>query len=308
MGWAAALQAPADAGSLPRTTPGIAGPTDADQGGNSGNIQQMVQQFLAGKPPGAQTLQALKAYMAQQGINIDIPTHGGGQLSDDKIVLPNQQVIDLWGDVGGANSQQWADDGFWVNGQPSATPGVVTQSPDAGGFGGYGGVSLDPMSGVAPFTAQGLIRPYDKEFSFTPQDYLNSPDYQFLKSEGIDAVQQSAAGRGVLNTTGTLKNLASHVGGIAAQGLNDYFGRQLGMQGFNRGTYWGNQDNAYNKLAGNAQLGLNAATNYANNVSATQASMGGANAANAVNRGNNWAGLIGNAADIFGGIFASRGK
>lgn len=293
-----------------RTNPGNPAPNVppvTNGGGNGQNVQQLVQQFLQGKPPGTETLQQLKTYLAQQGINIEIPTRAGGQLSSDKIVLPDQSVIDLYGDVGGANTPQWAADGYWVGGRPSSTPGTWSD-PNAGemGGGGPGGVSLNPMSNVAPFTAPGLLAPYTQEASYNSNDIINSPEYQNILKRGMEAVQQSAAGEGTLKTGGTLKGLSDYAQGSMTSHISDILNRQLGVMGFNRGTLWGNQDNAYSKLYGTANIGLSAASSFANNTSGLITGQANANAQNTMNQGQNVGDLVGLGSDLFGGWFNQR--
>jgi hypothetical protein len=71
-------------------------------------------------------------------------------------------------------------------------------------------------------------------FDFAPfappsaQDVLqNDPGYQFRLGQGLQAVQQSAAARGVLNTGGTLKDIADYGQNYASGEYGNAFNRAL---------------------------------------------------------------------------------
>lgn len=76
----------------------------------------------------------------------------------------------------------------------------------------------------------------------------NDPGYQFELQQGTNAVQGSAAARGLLRSGRTLKDLTSYAQGLAAARAGDAFTRELGA--FN---------NKQNQLFNLAQLGANAA-------------------------------------------------
>jgi len=56
-----------------------------------------------------------------------------------------------------------------------------------------------------------------KQFSFDPSQIASTPEYQFALQQGDQAVQQSAAARGLLGSGGTLKALTSFGQGLASQ-------------------------------------------------------------------------------------------
>lgn len=101
-----------------------------------------------------------------------------------------------------------------------------TPPPDGGGGGGGGGTVgsiLAPFRGTMPSIPQGTSYLPDLPV-FTPptykapdafkapsaEDAINSPGYQFRLGQGEQALQQSAAARGVLNTGGTLKDILGY--------------------------------------------------------------------------------------------------
>lgn len=64
-----------------------------------------------------------------------------------------------------------------------------------------------------------------KQFSFNPSDLGADPGYAFALKQGQDAIQRSAAARGGLFNTGTLKSLAGYTTGTANTYFNDAFSR-----------------------------------------------------------------------------------
>lgn len=116
--------------------------------------------------------------------------------------------------------------------------------------------------------------PYFQQ-NFSQSDFQADPGYQFRLQQGMDAIQRSAAARGGLGTTGTMKSLNDYAQGQASQEYQNAYNR-----------FTNNQTNRFNRLASlsgmgqtanaeNAQAGMN----YANN--AGQNMMGAANAAGA---------------------------
>jgi hypothetical protein len=72
-----------------------------------------------------------------------------------------------------------------------------------GGGGGGNGISDRPVfnfPGLPGFTPPQFNRP-------TVQDAFNEPGYQFRLQSGSDALQRSAAAKGLLRTGGTLKSI-----------------------------------------------------------------------------------------------------
>lgn len=123
---------------------------------------------------------------------------------------------------------------------------------------------------------------------FTTQDFQTSPGYQFQLSQGEQAMQRSAASRGLLNSVGTQQNLNNYAQGAAN---TDY---QQALQ-----NYMGQNAQTYNMLSGMSNQGLSAASltnsaaqNAGNNISANTIGAGNAQAA----------GQIGTANAITGGI------
>lgn len=128
---------------------------------------------------------------------------------------------------------------------------------------------------------------------FKMSDFEKDPGYQFRMDEGQKALERSAAARGGLNSTGTLRNLTRYSQGVASDEYNNAYNR------FNA-----DRDRRFNRLASlagvgqtaNTQLGQ-AGTNYANNVSQNAMAQGNANSAQAIASGNNLSNLVSNGAN-----------
>ncbi len=104
-------------------------------------------------------------------------------------------------------------------------------------------------------------------FSFTKQDLMSDPSYDFRYQEGLRALDQGAAGRGVLNSGGTLYGEQALGQNMASQEYQNAWQRALGTYNTNYGTqyidpykwaYQGAQDSfapkmtQYNALVGAA--------------------------------------------------------
>lgn len=127
-------------------------------------------------------------------------TPGGGPIADPGYVLPDQVSGDIrpgdfgYGGTGG---------GF---GSPSGFTGARTLNFDFGPVPRFAGPKFN-----AP----------------TAESVLNEPGYKFGMDEGERALQQSAAGRGVLRTGGTLKDINAWGQNYAGQKYGDAFNRAL---------------------------------------------------------------------------------
>lgn len=221
--------------------------------------------------------------------------------------------------------------GMGAGGADVATAGPYAgQDALAGGGGSTGGGTLaglpagfstSPSGPNAPFSAPGLLAPYNQTFQPTDiNTILNSDAFKAAQANGVDQIQRSAAGRGTLLTGGTLKDLASWTNGLALGTLNDQFNRDATTFGTNRDTFWGNQNNAFGKLRDFSQLGLsgagqlggygttygNTSQNNANQQSNLQTGQADANATNDLANANNTNNTIGGLAKSAGAIDWSK--
>lgn len=89
---------------------------------------------------------------------------------------------------------------------------------------------FDPGPGFAappPFS-------YDNFQAPTLEQAKQNPGYEFSRQEGIGALQNSAAARGVLRTGGTLKDILGWGNKFAEQNYSNVFNRDLTTYGTNR--------------------------------------------------------------------------
>ena len=156
----------------------------------------------------------------------------------------------------------------------------IGRGPGNGSFGNMGGggmpagYSATGANRLASFSAPGLAAPWTEQFNApadfqapTADEVMNSPAVQARLKMGEEGLQRSAAAKGTLLTGGTLKDLANYDQGVAAQEYgdeynrrfqanNNTYGRRLGEYQMDEGTFFNNSNNAYNKLAGFTQLGM----------------------------------------------------
>lgn len=100
-------------------------------------------------------------------------------------------------------------------------------------------LSLPTLTAPPPFSYPEFVPP-------TADSIYADPSYQFRKREGEQSLQQSAAGRGVLRTGGTLKDLVNYGQNAASQEYSNIFNRgaQTHDMGLEQalatyGTNWG---------------------------------------------------------------------
>jgi hypothetical protein len=111
-----------------------------------------------------------------------------------------------------------------------------------------------------------LTQGWNQTFSApTAAQAAATPGYQFQLQQGENALQNSAAARGGLLSTGTAKNLNNYAQGVASTNYQNTYNNALQTYNTNLGTFETNQNNLYNRLAGTTQLGANTVANL-NNV------------------------------------------
>lgn len=118
-------------------------------------------------------------------------------------------------------------------------------------------------------------------------DHTTSPGYQFRMDEGMRAVENSAASKGMLMSGGTLKDLTRFAQGTAAADYGDQFNRTMA-------------------IAGGGQQAMNtsamAGQNYANSASGIMQNIGQAKASGYAGMNQAIQGSLSNLASIFGGF------
>lgn len=139
--------------------------------------------------------------------------------------------------------------------------------------------------------------------TFSMEDFMTDPGYQFRLSEGEKAINRSMASKGLRNSTAAVKSLNDYNQGMAS---NEY---QRAYDRFNQ-----DRDQRYNKLANLAGLGQvqsnqlsNAAGQYGNNASAIEIGKGNAFAAQNMGMANFYRDVTGQGLDFasnMGGMMA----
>lgn len=239
-----------------------------------------------------------------------------GKSAADKAAAAQAAAAEKAAAFSKAQGQQAADYQTRIAGQQTGN-----EQPFIGA--GQGAVnSLAGMLGPGGELTQ-KFGPFEAPTGVTEQ---NDPGYQFRLQQGSNMLQNSAAARGGLLSTGTAKNLTDYGQNAASAEYGNVYNRALQTYGTNFNTFNTNANNLYNRLYGVAGLGASSAGNLNNvlqsgagnmsstllgtsqqvgnayqNAGAARASgyVGGANALS------NMFGGIGNA--ISGGILLGRG-
>lgn len=133
---------------------------------------------------------------------------------------------------------------------------------------------------------------------FTLADFTAEPGYEFRRSEGMRGIEQQAAARGLLGSGSTLRDLTEYNSGLASQEYGNSYNR------FNA-----DRDRRFNRLSGVAGTGQTATrdigaqgTAVAGQIGNNLTSLGNAQGAAAIAKGNAWSG----AADTLGNFALSQ--
>lgn len=163
-----------------------------------------------------------------------------------------------------------------------------------------------------------------EQFSFTAEDLMEDPSYNFRLQQGADALAQQAVASGLANSTAAQKMMTDYAQGAASQEFANAYGRKYGEYNdnlkFDYGVWLQNAQQYYanlqSQLAGMgnlAQWGNNANANQAEAFKALSGNINDLTSATAqgnVNSNNaGWsAGQgIANTAGAFGTAFAMNG-
>lgn len=120
---------------------------------------------------------------------------------------------------------------------------------------------IGTLSGLLSTPGQGLLTPWTDTFKApTAAEAAATPGYQFALEQGQNSIQNSAAGRGGLLSTGTMKTLDQYSQGLASQTYSDTYNRALGEYQQRYNIFQGNQTNEFNRLAAISGVGQQAAT------------------------------------------------
>jgi hypothetical protein len=106
----------------------------------------------------------------------------------------------------------------------------------------------------------GLSQGWNQQFQApTNVTETNDPGYQFRLSQGLDALQNSAAARGGLLSGGTAKAIDQYAQNDASNEYGNVYNRALGQYQQQYNQFETNQSNQYGRLMGLAGMGQQAA-------------------------------------------------
>lgn len=106
------------------------------------------------------------------------------------------------------------------------------------------------LSQLTGTPGQGLLTPFSEQFQApTAEQAAQTPGYQFQLTQGLNALQNSAAARGGLLSTGTAKNINDYAQGAAASNYSSVYNRALGEYQQRYNIFEGNQANTFNRLS-----------------------------------------------------------
>lgn len=217
--------------------------------GGSGWIPDSWPDQVPGQTPGAPFGQ----------VTID-PNKPGPKIGDPSQFAPGDQPWVTVNPSDGKLNDGWSVDpktglsGFTTTPVSKFTPPTTTSSGTGtgGGGGGYAGgasggwnMGMPSLPGTPHYTAPDFHPPNytpPPAFKFDAPTYASAqddPGYQFAVGQGRQAMEQSAAAKGVLNTGGTLKDLINYGQSAGSQQYQNVWNRD-----------WQNQAQTY---ATNAQ-------------------------------------------------------
>lgn len=124
------------------------------------------------------------------------------------------------------------------------------------------------LSGLLGTPGQGLLAQFGQQFQApTAAQAQQTPGYQFQLQQGLDAVQNSAAGRGGLLSGGTLAALNNYAQGTASTNYQNTFNNSLATYQQAYQQFLNNQQSTYSMLSGASGQGLQAAGGAGNLIS-----------------------------------------
>ena len=165
---------------------------------------------------------------------------------------------------------------------------------------------LTAGTGAVNRLAAGMAPGGEFSGSFDSAGFLanQDPGYGFRMSEGMKALDRSAASRGGLLSGATLKGAQQYGQGLASQEYQNAFNRYV--TGFNANT--GERNQLYNRLAGVAGTGQNAVGSITAQGANMAGNIGNAYMTSAANTGNAAMAAAGQRQSAFGGAANMLGR
>lgn len=238
------------AGIMAPTDPRMTGGWQPTSGQSTGtNPQQTIQAILAKYPPGSAGLQQAmpEIQKAFPGTRFD---SSGGPV--DEIVIPGYGLVDVLANAETGGNKSWT----WQTGGGGGPMGAV-----GGVAGALGGV----LGGGADYAAR--LPALEK-----------TPGYQFRFTQGMKALEDSAASKGTLNTGGFAKDAMEYGQGLASTEFDNEYRRLFGLAGLGQGAQ-----------GAIGQYG----SSYGDNATNLITGAGDARAAGTIGSGNAWQSALG---------------
>src|SRR3990167_870199 len=168
-----------------------------------------IRRVTAGMPPTTENLIKIYDALKAGGVSVSRPTHAGGVLSDDKLVIDGQ-MYDFIRDVGGSKAA-------WSYGKAGGGAGTSGPQASAAGANAFKYPAFKPPSFDVPdFVPPGAFT-YDPYQPLTAETFEADPGYEFARGEGFRGIQNAAASQGMLRSKNTLTDLMRYGTGLASQ-------------------------------------------------------------------------------------------
>lgn len=157
----------------------------------------------------------------------------------------------------------------------------------------------------------GLLQNWNQTFQApTAAQAEQTPGYQFQLQQGLDAMQNSAAGQGGLLSGRTLANLNNYAQGTASTNYQNVFNNALTQYNSAYNSFLNNQNNTYSRLMGLSGQGLQAAqgsgsliSGIGGDIASLMGQQGAAQAQGTMAMGQGLSGALGG----LGGMFTMQG-
>lgn len=174
-----------------------------------------------------------------------------------------------------------------------------------------GGTAATTLGSLMGTPGQGLLANWGQTFKApTAAEAEQTPGYQFQLQQGLNAMQNSAAGRGGLLSGRTLADLNNYAQGTASTNYQNAFNNALTQYQSSYNTFLNNQNNTYNRLMGLSGQGLQAAggagsliSGIGGDIASLMGQQGAAQAQGTMAMGQGLSGALGN----IGGMFTMQG-
>jgi hypothetical protein len=121
--------------------------------------------------------------------------------------------------------------------------------------------ALGELTSLTSTPGQGLLTPWTTQFTApTAAEAAQYPGYQFQLGQGEQALQNSAAANGSLESGNTQEALNNYAQNYAQNDYTNVYNQAMQQYQQNYGIFENNQTNEYNRLAGISGTGQTAAT------------------------------------------------